>query len=44
MGLKPIDAARIFILLLFAAHNGEVIINQEENDADMLVVSVGQLE
>ena len=43
-GLKPIDAARIFILLLFAAHNGEVIIEQEENDADMLVVSVGQLE
>lgn len=43
-GLKPIDAARIFILLLFAAHNGEVVIEQEENDADMLVVSVGQLE
>jgi len=43
-GLKPIDAARIFILLLFAAHNGEVVIEQEEGDADMLVVSVGQVE
>jgi len=43
-GLRPIDAARVFILLLFAAHNGEVVIDQEEADADMLVVSVGQLE
>jgi len=43
-GLKPIDAARIFILLLFAANSGEVIINQEEEDEDALVVSVGQLE
>ena len=43
-GLKPIDAARVFILLLFAAHNGEVVIEQEEGDADALVVSVGQLE
>jgi segregation and condensation protein A len=43
-GLKPVDAARVFILLLFAAHNGEVIIDQKEEDADALVVSVGQLE
>jgi segregation and condensation protein A len=43
-GLKPIDAARIFILLLFAANSGEVVINQEETDEDALVVSVGQLE
>ncbi len=43
-GLKPIDAARVFILLLFAANSGEVIINQGEEDVDMLVVSVGQLE
>ena len=43
-GLNPVDAARIFILLLFAAHNGEVVIEQEEGDEDMLVVSVGQLE
>lgn len=43
-GLAPIDAARIFILLLFAANNGEVVINQEEDDQDALVVSVGQLE
>lgn len=43
-GLKAIDAARIFILLLFAAHNGEVVIEQKEDEADMLVVSVGQLE
>jgi segregation and condensation protein A len=43
-GLNPVDAARVFILLLFAAHNGEVVIDQEENDADALVVSVGQLE
>jgi segregation and condensation protein A len=43
-GLKPVDAARVFILLLFAAHNGEVVIDQEEGDADALVVSVGQLE
>ena len=43
-GLKPVDAARVFILLLFAANNGEVVIEQEEGDADALVVSVGQLE
>ncbi len=43
-GLKPVDAARIFILLLFAANAGEVVINQEETDEDALVVSVGQLE
>ena len=43
-GLKPIDAARVFILLLFAASSGEVVINQEETDEDALVVSVGQLE
>ncbi len=43
-GLSPVDAARVFILLLFAAHNGEVVINQEETDVDALVVSVGQLE
>lgn len=43
-GLKPVEAARVFILLLFAANNGEVIINQEESDVDALVVSVGQLE
>ncbi|HXW37325.1 MAG TPA: hypothetical protein VEJ36_05435 [Nitrososphaerales archaeon] len=43
-GLSPVDAARVFILLLFAAHQGEVIIDQEEDDADALVVSVGQLE
>jgi segregation and condensation protein A len=43
-GLPPIDAARVFILLLFAASSGEVVINQEEDDRDALVVSVGQLE
>jgi len=43
-GLKPIEAARVFILLLFAANSGEVVINQEETDQDALVVSVGQLE
>jgi segregation and condensation protein A len=43
-GLSPIDAARVFILLLFAANSGEVVINQEESDVDALVVSVGQLE
>jgi segregation and condensation protein A len=43
-GLKPVDAARVFILLLFAANSGEVVINQEESDEDALVVSVGQLE
>lgn len=43
-GLKPIDAARVFILLLFAANSGEVVIEQEEADEDALVVSVGQLE
>ena len=43
-GLRPIDAARVFILLLFAASNGEVVINQEESDEDALVVSVGQFE
>jgi segregation and condensation protein A len=43
-GLPPVDAARVFILLLFAANSGEVVINQEETDTDALVVSVGQLE
>lgn len=43
-GLEPIDAARVFILLLFAANNGEVVIDQEEDDVDALVISVGQLE
>jgi len=43
-GLRPIDAARVFILLLFAANDGEVVINQEEADEDALVVSVGQFE
>ena len=43
-GLSPLDAARVFILLLFAADSGEVVINQEESDEDALVVSVGQLE
>jgi segregation and condensation protein A len=43
-GLKPVDAARVFILLLFAANSGEVVINQEESDEDALVVSVGQFE
>ena len=43
-GLEPIDAARVFILLLFAANSGEVVINQEESDEDALVVSVGQFE
>ena len=43
-GFRPVEAARIFIVLLFAASNGEVVINQEESDEDALVVSVGQLE
>jgi segregation and condensation protein A len=43
-GLGPIDAARVFILVLFAANSGEVVINQEETDEDALIVSVGQLE
>lgn len=43
-GLSPIDAARVFILLLFEANSGSVVINQEESDEDALVVSVGQLE
>jgi hypothetical protein len=43
-GLEPIDAARVFILLLFAASSGEVVIDQEEGDDDALVVSVGQFE
>jgi segregation and condensation protein A len=43
-GLSPTDAARVFILILFAAHGGEVVVNQEEGDVDAEVVSVGQLE
>jgi len=43
-GFRPIEAARVFIILLFAANDGEVVINQEESDEDALVVSVGQLE
>jgi segregation and condensation protein A len=43
-GLSPIDAARVFILLLFAANNGEVVIKQEESQTDALIASVGLLE
>ena len=43
-GLDPVSAARVFILILFAASSGEVVIAQEESDDDALVVSVGQLE
>ncbi len=43
-GLNPIGAARVFILILFAANSGEVVVEQEESDEDALVVSVGQLE
>jgi segregation and condensation protein A len=43
-GLDPIGAARVFILVLFAANSGEVVVEQEESDEDALVVSVGQLE
>jgi hypothetical protein len=43
-GLSPIDAARVFILLLFAANNGEVVIKQEETQDDALIASVGLLE
>jgi len=43
-GFRPVEAARVFIILLFAANSGEVVINQEESDEDALVVSVGQLE
>ena len=43
-GFRPVEAARVFIILLFAANNGEVVINQEESDEDALLVSVGQLE
>ena len=43
-GLDPLGAARVFILILFAANSGEVVIEQEESDEDALVVSVGPLE
>ena len=43
-GLNPVDAARVFLLLLFASNSGEVVIDQEEADEDALVVSVGQIE
>ncbi len=44
LGLRPIDAARVFLLILFEANAGHVVVNQEESDPDALVVSVGQLE
>ncbi len=43
-GLDPVGAVSIFILLLFAASSGEVVIEQEEADEDALVISVGQFE
>ena len=43
-GLTPVDGARVFILLLFAANDGEVVINQEEEDEDALVVSIGNFD
>src|SRR2546428_11062346 len=42
-GLKPVDAARRFLLVLVSAHSAAVGINPEENAEDALVVSVGQL-
>jgi segregation and condensation protein A len=43
-GLDPVGAARVFILILFEANSGKVVIEQDESDEDALVVSVGQLE
>ena len=39
-GMPTLEAARTFILLLFAASNGTVVLD-EEGDSDLLVVLVG---
>ncbi len=41
-GLKPIEVARVFIVLLFFAHDGRVILLQEEDAEDFSMMGVGE--
>ncbi len=41
-GMKPIEVARVFIVLLFLAHNGRVILLQEEGAEDFSIMGVGE--
>ncbi|HVP23132.1 MAG TPA: hypothetical protein VMS77_04395 [Conexivisphaerales archaeon] len=40
-GMKPIEVARVFIVLLFLAHGGRVILVQEEGAEDFSIMGVG---
>jgi segregation and condensation protein A len=41
-GMQPIEVARIFIVLLFLAHSGRIILLQEEDAEDFSVLGVGE--
>jgi segregation and condensation protein A len=41
-GLQPIEVARVFIVLLFLAHSGRIILLQEEDAVDFSVLGVGE--
>ncbi len=41
-GLTPIEVARVFIVLLFLAHGGKVILVQEEDAEDFGIMGVGE--
>ncbi len=41
-GMEPIEVARVFIVLLFLAHSGRIILLQEEDAEDFSVLGVGE--
>jgi len=41
-GLLPIEVARVFIVLLFLAHTGKIVLLQEEGAEDFSVLGVGE--
>jgi segregation and condensation protein A len=41
-GMKPIEVARIFIVLLFLAHSGRIVLLQEEGAEDFGIMGVGE--
>jgi segregation and condensation protein A len=41
-GMEPIEVARFFIVLLFLAHSGRIILLQEEDAEDFSILGVGE--
>jgi chromatin segregation and condensation protein Rec8/ScpA/Scc1 (kleisin family) len=41
-GMEPIEVARVFIVLLFLAHSGRIVLLQEEDAEDFSVLGVGE--